>query len=315
MTTGGAGGAAATLPPFMGGTSMGGAAGAGNVPGAAGNTTGSADRSAGGAPGVGGVTSSGGSSDLGGAGSGGSTQSPCDGQVGTDSSMLPAGTEYGAVKYQLPASNHIVELKTVLEVPKTPATMGTLFIWPGLQWLGGSDPARLGNGILQPVLTWGGSCNPKQPLDYSSWWIAGMYVNVSTSAAGPTGCAGGDAMNVAVADELDIDMVLNGTSWKQVVTDEQTSKSVDFTIDLKGQSQDWATFAIEIPQGSAVTPAEDIVFTDNVLTFASPAASCQPDQRGPNDYFSAPRASADGLHCCIAKITLRARGVPATTAP
>lgn len=303
----------------MGGTSTGGAAGAGNLPGAAGNTTGSAGQSAAGSGGVGGATSSGGSSGMGGAGgsagNGGSMQSPCDGKMGTDSSMLPGGTEYGAVKYQLPTSNQLVELKTVLKVPKTPATMGTLFIWPGLQWLGGSDPARLGNGILQPVLTWGGSCNPKQPADYGSWWIAGMYVNVSTSAAGPTGCAGGDAMNVAVTDALDIDMVLSGTSWKQVVTDEQTSKSVDFTIDLKGQSQDWATFAIEIPQGSAVMPAEDIVFTDNVLTFASPAASCQPDQRGPNDYFSAPQASADGLHCCIEKITLRARGVAATTTP
>jgi hypothetical protein len=51
------------------------------------------------------------------------------------------------------------------------------------------------------------------------------------------------------------------------------------------------------------------VYTDSVLTFASPVTSCQPNQRGPNDYFSAPRMSTDGLHCCIDKIILGVRGV------
>jgi hypothetical protein len=57
------------------------------------------------------------------------------------------------------------------------------------------------------------------------------------------------------------------------------------------------------------------VFTNTVLTFKAPVTSCQPNQRGPNDYFSAPQASSDGLHCCIAKVTLRSQGVPATTMP
>jgi hypothetical protein len=142
-----------------------------------------------------------------------------------------------------------------------------------------------------------------------------MYVNVSTSAAGPTGCAGGDAMNVAIGDALDMEFSLTGTTWKQTVMDEQSMKAVDFSIDLKGQAQNWATLAIEIPQGSSVYPVEDVVFTNTVLTFAAPASSCQPNQRGPNDYFSAPQASTDGLHCCIAMVTLRSRGVPATTMP
>jgi hypothetical protein len=276
-----------------------------------GNVGGSAGQSAGGASG----SASGGSNNGGAAGSGGgSSQSPCDGKVGTDSSMLRTTGGYGSVKYQLPTSNHIVELKTVLKVPKKPTAMGTLFIWPGLQWLGGSDPARVGNGVLQPVLTWGTSCQMGS-MSYSEWWIAGMYVNISTAAAGPTGCAGGNTMNVGVADALDIDMVLNGTTWKQIVTDEQTMKTVDFSIDLKGQAQNWVIFDIEQPYGGAVTPPEDVVFTDSVITFASPATSCQPNDRGANDYFSAPQASADGLRCCIAKITLRARGVAATTMP
>jgi hypothetical protein len=57
-----------------------------------------------------------------------------------------------------------------------------------------------------------------------------------------------------------------------------------------------------------------VIFTSSVITFASAAkSSCQPAQRGANDYFSAPRASADGLRCCIDKVTLRAEGVTATT--
>jgi hypothetical protein len=321
---GGAAGMTMTIPPSSGGAASGGAAaggaaGSGIVPGAGGSSIGSGGQSSGGAGGVsttGGASGASGAAGASNAGGSSNTSTPCDGKMGTDSSMLRAGTEYGAVKYSLATSNHIVDLETVLQVPKKPTSMGTLFIWPGLQWLGGTDPARLGNGILQPVLTWGGSCNPMQPKDYMSWWIAAMYVNVSTSAAGPTGCAGGAAMNVQPGEMLDIDMALNGTSWKQTITDEQSTTSVDFSIDLKGQAQDWATFAIELPSGGGnVVPPEDVVFTNTVLTFASPATTCQPSQRGPNDYFSAPQASADGLRCCIAKITLRAKGVAATTMP
>jgi hypothetical protein len=315
--TGGTAGFTMTLPPAMGGSSAGGAsaggaAGSGNLGGAGGSVGGSAGQSGGGAAG----TAGGGSGNVGGAaGSGGSAQSPCDGgKVGTDSSMLRTTGGYGSVKYQLPTSNHIVELKTVLKVPKKPMAMGTLFIWPGLQWLGGPDPAREGNGVLQPVLTWGTSCQMGS-MSYNEWWIAGMYVNISTGAAGPSGCAGGDTMNVVVADALDIDIALSGTTWKQTVTDEQTMKTVDFSIDLKGQAQNWAIWDIEQPYGGAVAPPEDVVFTDSVISFASPATSCQPNDRGANDYFSAPVVSADGLHCCIAKITLRAAGVPATTMP
>jgi hypothetical protein len=251
-------------------------------------------------------------------GSGGGAPSddgdPCaGGQVEQDSSMARASNEYAAVKYTAPSGNEIVDFKMVLAVPKKPAMQGVLFVWPGLQSLGRRDPARLGNGILQPVLTWGSSCAPSLPSDLSDWWISGMYVNVSTSAAGPTGCAGGKSMSVNVGDALAIDMVLDGTSWTQVVTDQMSKQKVDFTIDLKDQAQDWATWAIEEPRGSDVKPAEDVVFTNSVLTFKLPVMSCQPSQRGPNDYYSAPRQSADGLRCCYDKVVLRAQGVPAST--
>jgi hypothetical protein len=122
----------------------------------------------------------------------GDDSDPCaGGELEQDSSMARASSEYAAVKYTAPSGNEIVDFKMVLAVPKKPAMQGVLFIWPGLQSLGRRDPARLGNGILQPVLSWGSSCAPSLPSDLSSWWISGMYVNVSTSAAGPTGCAAG----------------------------------------------------------------------------------------------------------------------------
>jgi hypothetical protein len=322
-TTGGVAGQSVVTGGSAAGTGTdrsGGGGMAGTTTGTAGATAGNGGAAAGssggaGASGAGHAGNGGASGTTGSAGSGSASDVCSGGKVGTDSSGLRAGSEYGAVKYLLPASNEIVDFKTVLAVPKTPTMMGTLFIWPGLQSNGGKDPARLGNGILQPVLTWGHSCAPGAPMNFSSWWVSGMYVNVSTAAAGPSGCAGGDAMNVAIGDALDMEFALTGTSWKQTVLDEQTMKTVDFSIDLKGQTQTWATLAIEIPRGSSVYPVEDVVFTNTVLTFKAPVTSCQPNQRGPNDYFSAPRASSDGLHCCIAKVTLRSQGVPATTMP
>jgi hypothetical protein len=211
------------------GMPIGGAAGSTLVAGA-GDASGASGRSAKAGSGGGGAAGSAGSE----AGSGSGPDACPGGKLGTDSSKLTAGSEYAAVKYLLqPTSNEITDFKTTLLVPKTPDKMGTLFIWPGLQSDGGKDPARNGNGILQPVLTWGQSCSMAKPMDLKAWWIAGMYVNVATAAAGPTGCAGGDAMNVAVGDALMLDMSLTGTVWKQTALDQQTSKSVDFSIDLK----------------------------------------------------------------------------------
>jgi hypothetical protein len=297
----GAGGAHAAAD---GGADSGAQAGTGGVAGAAGSA--GASGSAGGGAGAAGARSS------------GDISSVCmGGMMGQDSMTAKTNgsvSEYAAVKYLAAAGNQILSLKTTLLVPKTPTQKQTLFIWPGLQCNNGKDPARIGNGILQPVLTWGPSCNPKLPSDsYTSWWMAAMYVNVSTAAAGPTGCAGGDFMSTALGDLLQIDMSVTGTAWKQTILDMQTMKSVDFTIDLKGQVQNWATWAIEVPQGESIMPNDNVVFTQSVLTFESPVTSCQPSQHGPNDYFSAPIRSMDGRNCCYDKIILRARGAPVTT--
>jgi hypothetical protein len=103
-------------------------------------------------------------------------------------------------------------------------------------------------------------------------------------------------------------MSVKGTEWTQTILDLSTMKSVDFTIDLKGQEQNWATWAIEVPRGETIMPSDEVVFTDSVLTFKSPVTSCQPSQRRPDDVFSAPVLSTDGLNCCYDKIILRGSG-------
>ena len=242
------------------------------------------------------------------------TPSVCQGgTVGKDSAStktpgLDVSREYGALKYLAPSGVEILSLKTTMVVPIVPTQKQTLFIWPALQNRAAPDPARVANGILQPVLTWGGSCNPKLPSAseyYSQWWIAGMYVNVSSAVAGPTGCAGGDYMLTNVGDVLDMEISLKGTAWTQTIVDRNTMKTVDFTIDLKAQVQNWATWAVEVPSGESIAPAADTIFTGSVLTFSAPVKTCQPSQAGAKDYFSAPVLSTDGLHCCYDQIILR----------
>jgi hypothetical protein len=245
---------------------------------------------------------------------------PCSGGTtyADSTSAKTTVNEYGWVRLAVASSNKIVQFDTTMLVPETPAASGTLFLWPGLQPVrGGANYAALDNGVLQPVLTWGGTCAPNSPAQpYKSWWISGQYVNTNITSSSPNyaaynGCLGGPGMNVAVGDTLDMRLVLNGTIWTQTVTNRRNSQSVSYALDMLGQAQGSAEFVIEEYSSK---PVSDVIFTSSVITFASAAkSSCQPAQRGANDYFSAPRASADGLRCCIDKVTLRAEGVAATT--
>ena len=230
------------------------------------------------------------------------------GKVGMDSKSsttrdMTSSRNLALTIYSVTPPNRIVDFRTTLVVPKTPAQRGTLFIWPGLQHSGGADPGRIRNGVLQPVLTWGPSCIPAANNNYMNWTIAAMYVNISSSAAGPSGCAGGAGMQAIPGERLDIDFNLNGTSWTQTVVNLTNMKKIDFTIDLKGQDQNWAIWDIETPTSSR--PAEDTIFEKSVVTMAMPVTSCQPSIGAKVDYFSAPVLSPDGLHCCFDQVVLK----------
>lgn len=319
-----------TMTPPPGAATAGAGPGARGAAGAAGQATmvGGAGRvaaSGGGggmsaAAGVGGSAPSGGAGAAGAAGAAGGgapldmmdPTSVCAGGkvgMGSDEAMtrgMGGGRNLAVIMYNATPPNTVSRFVTTLLVPKQPATKSTLFIWPGLQHSGGMDPGRVGNGVLQPVLTWGPSCSPKAPSSaqsYSSWWISSMYVNISSAAAGPGGCAGGDSMDVAVGDRLFIDFSVKGKDWTQTVTNLASMKKVDFTIDLKGQDQNWVIWDIEVPSSSR--PAEDTIFEKSVLTFTQPVTSCQPSSAAEVDFFSPPVLSTDGLHCCYDKLILK----------
>jgi hypothetical protein len=183
---------------------------------------------------------------------------------------------------------------------------GTLFLWPGL------EPPSSGYfnlGVLQPVLTWSASRAPGGIVTYDTWWIAGMFVSMMGA------CEGGGVMKVKVGDKLDIEMVLNGTTWKQIITNRSNGNSVDFDRDMQGQKQQWGIFSIELPTGGGtVKPVDDVLFTSAVLQFKdSEPNACIPREKGATDYYSPPRVSSDGKTCCLSKITLRSQGIAATT--
>jgi hypothetical protein len=230
--------------------------------------------------------------------------------VSTDAGPLAPGgsvTGYGTVMFGANAKNQFVRLQTTMVVPPKPPASGTLFLWPGLD-PDGANFLPIDNGVLQPVLTWGPSCAPgKQPSDYSTWWISAQYVNTNGSEPGYIGCYGGDVMSVNVGDTLTMDIQLSGTVWNQTVTDLQTNRTVTFSKDMLGQTQNLAYFVIE-EYSSA--PVSEVIFTNITLTFGSPdAADCKLSMRGQNDYVSVPVAASDGLTCSIQEIILRAQGI------
>ena len=220
-----------------------------------------------------------------------------------------------AVGYTTTLQSLLVRLQTKMTGPAKPPPTGTVFLWPGVQPLrGGPNFAPINNGVLQPVLTWGSSCAPGSPRGFDSWWISGLYVNISTTLPSHRSCHGGPVMRVNVDDVLDIDIALTGTVWKQTIKNLTTGQQVDYAIDMKRQEQGLAYFDIELP--TATKPVADTVFTESVLTFSSPrTGACVPITQGATDFVSKARLSADKTKCCIDRITLRAPGVPATTTP
>lgn len=252
-------------------------------------------------------------------GQGGSTD-PC----GANAKTVTGTTEkadYGIINIYASGTNEVVKLTTTMIVPKEPEPrQGTLFLWPGLEPLQTNSTFNpIGLGVLQPVLTWGTSCAPGGVMTYDTWWISGMYVNVNYANFEFSGCKGGAVMKVAVGDKLDIEMVLHGTKWTQIVTNRSNGNSVDFDIDLEGQQQPRAMFKIETIDNQTFTlnptkPVDDVIFTSSVVTFKAPEPNaCVPGTQGENDWFSPPRVSSDGKTCCYSKIILRAVGIAATS--
>ncbi|MEU6970106.1 hypothetical protein AB0A71_20665 [Kitasatospora aureofaciens] len=169
------------------------------------------------------------------------------------SSVKSAARPGSPVEFTLPASNQIVKVQTSFTVPSEQPHVGTTFLWPGLQPLGGANFNPIGEGVLQPVLTWGSSCAPAagEPVSYSSWWISGQYVNTEGSQPGYHGCFSGKAMKVNPGDELNISMRLDSASGKWIQTITDGPSHVSFSEDLHGQARNWLLFVIENYDGAS----------------------------------------------------------------
>lgn len=305
-----------------------------NNPGASGSgiggragTAGAAGNAAAGSGAAGSVAAgSGGASAQGAAGSAGfqsaagsGTIGPNEDECGPIPTVPPKATSAGQVRgagtieYDIKPPNEWLSLRTQLWVPVKPQPMGVVFLWPGLQPLpSGMNFQPIGNGVLQPVLTWGQSCATGEPAGFASWWISPMYVNVSARDRNYQGCKQGPVISVAPKAGLELDMFMKDQKWVQTVLDPSTMKKTEFTIDLKMQQQGRAFFVIELPNSGK--PTEDVVFTRTIIKMAtSQPSACEPIARGMRDAASKSRVSADGKTCCIDHIVLRAQGVTATT--
>ncbi|MEM5373090.1 hypothetical protein V4C53_44940 [Paraburkholderia azotifigens] len=199
----------------------------------------------------------------------------------------------------------ITALITHLTVPEKPLAQGTLFLWPGLQPSPRSANFNpIGNGVLQPVLSWGRSCSPgNQPSAYSTWWVSAQYVNITAKEAGFTGCQGGPIMLVTPGDVLEMAMSLDGDIWRQTVKDLNTQQSVAFDMRLQGQDQNYALFKIE--RWNRAVLSSGVMFTDTTITWSDPQPmACSPRSIGESDEYSPGIVTNGGRQCTIKTIIL-----------
>jgi hypothetical protein len=213
---------------------------------------------------------------------------------------------FQAAYYYAPP-NEYVGLQTTVTVPPLPATptsqLAAIFLWPGL------DPASnstnflpINNGVLQPVLSFGLSCAPTaQPPQFTSWWISGQYVNTFQNPQNPAICFSGNSMAVNPGDVLLLNMFLNtaSTVWTETVTDVNLDQSVTFNMDLQGQGQNWAYFAIEEWYDAVITTP--FTFSNTALTLQVPnaTAACNSTQSATNAYILSPPVPQNNNSQCF----------------
>ncbi|KAJ3260059.1 hypothetical protein HDU77_001521 [Chytriomyces hyalinus] len=167
--------------------------------------------------------------------------------------------------------NTFTEFGVSLLVPALPQrpqenSQLTYFLWPGLQPGFSQNNVNfepLGNGVLQPVLTYGVSCVPNvEPGTdpYAQWLVSGLYVNLDKKPTGEI-CNGGAVMSVQPGDTIRFLFTLTQqTIWTQTVTSQNTGKSVSYSIDLGGQTQGRAELEVELYNAASLY--FPVVYTD-----------------------------------------------------
>lgn len=200
--------------------------------------------------------------------------------------------QFYMARFNLAPPNQIIGLTTTVTVPPLPAAPSTwlaLAIWPGLQ-PGGKNYLPIGNGVLQPVL----SFTPP----YDKWSANVVYANTTTGsfpssidgvAYGPDEVGGKNPITVNPGDVLLERMELNQETgiWTQTLTNTANNESATLSMDMQGQSQNIAEFAIE----SGALPFDAPVrFSNTTITLASPDNGdfCSKSKGAGNAYIHTP---------------------------
>ncbi|KAI4523725.1 hypothetical protein K525DRAFT_195692 [Schizophyllum commune Loenen D] len=235
------------------------------------------------------------------------------------SALLPSvlGTDWTGPSWYLPVGTHITKLATTMKVPAIPPNDldgQTLFVWPGIQpgnalQEDGGDPAAVGNGVLQPVLTYGPSCVPgDHPED--QWYISGVYVG---GGGNPDfdGCFGGDVMQVAPEDLVACTMELKqgtASTWDQTCINlSNNNQTVTYELDLAGQLQSSGELMVENPtdQSNADWNFPCFFYNTVVITDKPMDASICVLPESDKAYKSKNSAlSEDGLTCTLGGIAI-----------
>ncbi|KAJ3240343.1 hypothetical protein HDU81_004011 [Chytriomyces hyalinus] len=174
------------------------------------------------------------------------------------------------------ANNSFNAFEATMVVPQQPVKPGSYFIWLGLESTSSSTNYKpVGNGVLQPVLTFGHSCAPNKDQianPNGTWYVSGLYVNLGQDNNFPDafGCKGGNIMDVMPGDHLvsSIARMSGSSTWVQTITNKgkacqsqsggvPLSKngkdcSVQFSYDIKNQAQTFAILEVELLHNATV---------------------------------------------------------------
>ncbi|MFK7906306.1 MAG: hypothetical protein AB8B69_14335 [Chitinophagales bacterium] len=142
------------------------------------------------------------------------------------------------INCNLPNGYYFTNVKGAMQVPKEIPSIGTMFLWLGLQ---PSTPlGDIGNGVLQPVLTYThtDSCAPNPTnLPTNQWWISGQYVNTDNNrdkTLFPNICNGGTRMALEEGKRIDSLIGYDATTdtWMQNCIGEGNTGRVTYNVQL-----------------------------------------------------------------------------------
>lgn len=219
----------------------------------------------------------------------------------------------GAMNHMISPSNYFTRLRGKFDVPLSNPSTGILYLWPGLQPgnLSGNAADAIGNGVLQPVLTYDAGAdncapNPTHIPFQDNWWISGQYVNTDYTSNTPPqfqGCHGGPRLALTAGQTVDIDMSYNEAdmSWTQTCSagGNTVSYNIALTIDGQVQNQAWALMISEPYGGAAIVGA--ISMYDLEFKTASPCPGLLA-YLGSLPQASGARQGVDAMHVLVDRI-------------